>query len=68
MQAVGTGWIERLMPPVVTGAVVAVIGLNLAGIPIKNMAANDFDTWMQAVTFVAWAWWPCSRAAWCSAC
>jgi hypothetical protein len=39
---VGTGWIERFMPPVVTGAVVAVIGLNLAGIPIKNMAASNF--------------------------
>ena len=53
VQAVGTGWIERFMPPVVTGAVVAVIGLNLAGIPIKNMAAGDFDAWMQLVTFVS---------------
>ncbi|MDM0055178.1 solute carrier family 23 protein [Variovorax fucosicus] len=52
VQMVGTGWIERFMPPVVTGAVVAVIGLNLAGIPIKNMAANNFDAWMQAVTFL----------------
>ena len=52
VQAIGTGWIERLMPPVVTGAVVAVIGLNLAGIPIKNMAASNFDSWMQLVTFV----------------
>jgi putative pyrimidine permease RutG len=52
VQAIGTGWIERVMPPVVTGAVVAVIGLNLAGIPIKNMAASNFDSWMQAVTFV----------------
>jgi len=52
VQAVGTGWIERFMPPVVTGAVVAVIGLNLAGIPIKNMAASNFDSWMQLVTFV----------------
>jgi putative pyrimidine permease RutG len=51
VQAVGTDWIERVMPPVVTGAVVAVIGLNLAGIPIKNMAASNFDSWMQAVTF-----------------
>jgi putative pyrimidine permease RutG len=40
------------MPPVVTGAVVAVIGLNLASIPIKNMAASNFDSWMQVVTFV----------------
>jgi len=52
VQAVGTGWIERFMPPVVTGAVVAVIGLNLANVPIKNMAANNFDAWMQAATFL----------------
>jgi len=51
VQMVGTDWIERVMPPVVTGAVVAVIGLNLAGIPIKNMAAGNFDSWMQVVTF-----------------
>ncbi|HSW20945.1 MAG TPA: solute carrier family 23 protein, partial [Ramlibacter sp.] len=53
VQAVGTGWIERFMPPVVTGSVVAVIGLNLASIPIKNMAAGNFDAWMQALTFVS---------------
>ena len=51
--ALGTRWIETLMPPVVTGAVVAVIGLNLAGVPIKNMAPTAFDAWMQAVTFVS---------------
>jgi putative pyrimidine permease RutG len=53
VQAIGTGWIERFMPPVVTGAVVAVIGLNLASIPVKNMAASNFDSWMQLVTFVS---------------
>jgi uracil-xanthine permease len=52
VQAIGTGWIERFMPPVVTGAVVAVIGLNLANVPVKNMAAGNFDAWMQAVTFL----------------
>jgi uracil-xanthine permease len=52
VQAIGTGWIERFMPPVVTGAVVAVIGLNLAGVPIKNMQTGNFDAWMQAVTFL----------------
>lgn len=52
VMATGSGWIEKLMPPVVTGAVVAVIGLNLAGIPIKNMAPTGFDAWMQAVTFL----------------
>jgi putative pyrimidine permease RutG len=68
VQAAGTGWIEKLMPPVVTGAVVAAIGLNLAAIPIKNMAASNFDSWMQALTFVCVARWRCSRAAWCSGC
>ncbi len=53
VQALGTAWIEKVMPPVVTGAVVAVIGLSLAGIPIKNMADSNFDSWMQAVTFVS---------------
>jgi uracil-xanthine permease len=52
VMGIGTKWIEALMPPVVTGAVVAVIGLNLAGIPVKNMAPTGFDAWMQAVTFV----------------
>ncbi len=53
VQAAGTGWIERFMPPVVTGAVVAVIGLNLASIPVKNMAASNFDSWTQVLTFVS---------------
>nr|WP_297524451.1 solute carrier family 23 protein [uncultured Roseateles sp.] len=53
VSATGSGWVERLMPPVVTGAVVAVIGLNLASVPIKNMAPTPFDAWMQAATFVS---------------
>ena len=53
VMGIGTKWIETLMPPVVTGAVVAVIGLNLAGIPIKHMAPTAFDAWMQAITFVS---------------
>jgi uracil-xanthine permease len=52
VSAAGTRWIESLMPPVVTGAVVAVIGLNLASVPVKNMAPTGFDAWMQAATFV----------------
>src|SRR5476651_831000 len=53
VMASGTRWIERLMPPVVTGAIVAVIGLNLAAIPVKNMAPTGFDAWMQVVTFLS---------------
>ena len=37
---IGTRWIERLMPPVVTGAVVMAIGLNLAPIAVKSVSAS----------------------------
>ena len=50
---VGTAWIERLMPPVVTGAIVAVIGLNLAPIAVKGATATPFDAWMALLTVVA---------------
>ncbi len=40
VHAGGAGWIDALMPPLVTGAVVAIIGLNLAG-AAKDLAAND---------------------------
>jgi len=44
VMAVGYGWIEKLMPPVVTGAVVAVIGLNLAPVAISDLAGKDAAT------------------------
>ena len=50
VMAVGTAWIEKLMPPVVTGAVVAVIGLNLAPIAVKGVSGNNFDAWMALAT------------------
>jgi uracil-xanthine permease len=52
VMAVGTGWIERLMPPVVTGAVVAVIGLNLAPIAVRSVGSTPFDGWMAAITIL----------------
>ncbi|HEY0846356.1 MAG TPA: solute carrier family 23 protein [Noviherbaspirillum sp.] len=50
VMAIGTNWIEKLMPPVVTGAVVAVIGLNLAPIAVKGGTATTFDAWMALIT------------------
>jgi uracil-xanthine permease len=52
VMAAGTRWIEKLMPPIVTGAVVAVIGLNLAPIAVKSATATPFDAWMAIVTIV----------------
>ena len=44
VMAVGYRWIEKLMPPVVTGAVVAVIGLNLAPVAVSDLAGKDAAT------------------------
>src|SRR5690625_4944134 len=47
----GSDWINRLMPPVVTGAIVAVIGLNLAPIAAKGaMGGSTFDAVMALIT------------------
>lgn len=49
----GSAWIEALMPPVVTGAVVAVIGLNLAPIAAKGaMGSSTFDAIMALITIL----------------
>jgi putative pyrimidine permease RutG len=37
----GPRWIDRLMPPLVTGSVVAIIGLNLAGTVVSDAINND---------------------------
>jgi uracil-xanthine permease len=57
----GHRWIERLMPPVLTGAIVAAIGLVLAPIAIASAsgtsAANpdgsQFSRWIAILTFVS---------------
>lgn len=36
----GTGWIEKLVPPSLTGAIVAGIGLNLAPVGVHDMGAG----------------------------
>lgn len=48
----GTGWIEKLMPPIVTGAIVMIIGLNLAPGAIRGVSGNNFDMWMAVLTIL----------------
>src|SRR5258708_11450175 len=51
--ATGTGWVERRMPPVVTGSVGAGTGLNLSSLPLKPLPPTDLHAWSQAVPFLA---------------
>ncbi|WP_410211590.1 solute carrier family 23 protein [Aquirhabdus sp.] len=53
VMAIGTRWVERLMPPVVTGAVVMAIGLNLAPIAVKDVSGSDFDTIIALITVLS---------------
>ena len=50
----GSAWIEKLMPPVVTGAIVAVIGLNLAPIAAKGAmgSGSNFEAAMSIMTIL----------------
>jgi putative pyrimidine permease RutG len=49
----GSAWIEKMMPPVVTGAVVMIIGLNLAPITVQAVANKPFDQWMALSTVLS---------------
>jgi uracil-xanthine permease len=50
VHAVGTRWIEMLMPPVVTGTIVALIGLNLAPVAWQSFSKQGYTA---VVTLVA---------------
>jgi putative pyrimidine permease RutG len=47
VMVVGTRWVEILMPPVVTGAIVMVIGLNLAHVAISESGGEP--SWFGSV-------------------
>ena len=49
----GTGWINALMPPVVMGAIVALIGFNLAPAVKNNWNATEHSGWVALVTILA---------------
>ena len=53
VQLAGHRWIERLMPPVLTGSIVAIIGLNLAPVAIKHLSASPLGTWIGIATVLA---------------
>ena len=58
---VGVGWINKLMPAVVIGPTVALIGLSLAG-----AAINDVFSYGETVTFGVSSYFVMSTGAWVS--
>ncbi|EIE77090.1 hypothetical protein RO3G_01794 [Rhizopus delemar RA 99-880] len=49
---VGHGWIEYIMPPVVTGSVVMTIGIHLSTSAFQNATQTSFDGWMAFTTIM----------------
>lgn len=52
VQKTGTGWIHALMPPVVMGTIVALIGLNLASATLVPMQTFPLTTFLTVLAVV----------------
>ena len=50
---IGTAWIDRLLPPVVTGPMIMIIGLSLAGSAVSQIGINAGATFDVRNLFVA---------------
>lgn len=53
VMATGTAWVERLMPPAVTGAVGAAIGLNLAQVGVQGIQGSGAHMAVALLTLLA---------------
>lgn len=53
VMATGTAWVERLMPPAVTGAVGAAIGLNLAQVGVQGIQGSGAHMTVALLTLLA---------------
>ena len=53
VMAIGVRWIEKLMPPVVTGSIVAIIGLNLAPTAVHGCGTGTFEGCMALFTVLS---------------
>ncbi|MCC9620801.1 uracil-xanthine permease family protein [Thalassospira sp. MA62] len=53
VMATGTGWVEKLMPPAVTGAIGAAIGLNLAPVGINGISGDGMHMMVALLTLLS---------------
>lgn len=45
----GKGWINHLLPPIVIGPMIAIIGLGLAGVAVNQIGLNGTGNWQSIV-------------------
>lgn len=55
VMAIGSDWVEKLMPPVVTGAIGVAIGLNLAPVAVGQLKGTSSHVMIALATVLAMA-------------
>jgi len=56
VKAIGVKWIDKLMPPVVIGPTVAIIGLSLAGNAVGDSLRSAYDSSASAYIMTSGVW------------
>ncbi len=52
VKALGTGWIDRLLPPIVIGPMIIVIGLSLSSSAVSNAGFTADGTWQEMLVAI----------------
>jgi len=53
IKLIGKGWIDRLLPPIVIGPMIIIIGLGLAGVAVSSAGFTTDGDWKVIVTAIA---------------
>lgn len=52
VKLIGTGWIDKYLPPIVIGPMIIIIGLGLAGVAVNSAGFIDGGSWKEILTAV----------------
>ncbi len=53
VKAIGKGWVDKLLPPIVIGPMIIIIGLGLAGVAVGSAGFTSGGDWRIIVTAIA---------------
>lgn len=50
IKLIGTGWIDKVLPPIIIGPMIAVIGFSLAGVAVESSGLVEGGGWRHILT------------------
>ena len=53
IKLIGKGWIDKLLPPIIIGPMIIIIGLGLAGVAVSSAGFTTGGDWRIIVTAIA---------------